>query len=306
MSSPLRVANAPASWGVDFPDQPGLPRWEAVLDGIRDAGFADVELGPYGYLPRDVGALREALAARGLEVAGGLLYEPFHDPSAHDEVISLAETVFAWISEVGGRYVLLIPVVHEERSRLAGRAPAAASLAGEPLATMATLLGELTDRAREHGLLTALHPHVGTDVETRDEIAAVMGSVRSPELRLCLDTGHSLYAGVDPTDLFNEYREVVAGFHLKDLSRAALTRSLAAGHDFDDAVAAGVFCPLGVGDVDFVRFAAALDAVEGSWWATVEQDVNPLAPGDPVQDAVASRLYLESIGLSARRGAPKP
>jgi inosose dehydratase len=297
-TAPLRLANAPASWGVDFADQPGIAGWESVLDGIRAAGFSHVELGPYGYLPGDVDALRDALDARGLDAAGGLLYEPFHDPAAHREILSLADAVFAWIAGAGGEYVLLIPQVNDERTGVAGRAGSAGPLDGERLVKMVTLLEELAARARELGIVPALHPHVGTHVETREEIAAVMGSVRTPEMMLCLDTGHSLYAGIDPSELFREYRDLVAGFHLKDVATDALRSRLAAGDDFDQTVAAGVFRPLGAGDVDFIRFAAALEEAQTTWWATVEQDVDPLAPGDPVEDAAASRAYLESIGLS--------
>src|SRR5918999_4735959 len=118
----LQLANAPVSWGVDFPDQPGAPPWAEVLDGIAAAGYRNVELGPYGFLPPDAAELREALAERGLRAAGGLLYEPFHDPGAHSVVRELATEVISWIAGAGGSYVLLIPMVSAEREACAGRA----------------------------------------------------------------------------------------------------------------------------------------------------------------------------------------
>src|SRR5918992_1227409 len=101
----LELANAPVSWGVDFPDQPGAPPWTEVLDGIAAAGYRNLELGPYGFLPQDPGALLEALEARGLRAAGGLLYEPFHDPGAHAAIRALAARVIDWTARAGGAYL---------------------------------------------------------------------------------------------------------------------------------------------------------------------------------------------------------
>src|ERR687896_236520 len=149
----LELANAPVSWGVDFPDQPGAPSWDRVLDGIAGAGYRHVELGPYGFLPTDPSELREALAVRGLRAAGGLLYEPFHDPDAHGAIRGLAAKVIDWIAGAGGSYLLLVPLVHGERERLAGRARQAPRLDAERQAAMAALLDELAERAPAAGPL---------------------------------------------------------------------------------------------------------------------------------------------------------
>jgi inosose dehydratase len=295
----LELANAPVSWGVDFPDQPGAPGWDRVLDGIAGAGYRNVELGPYGFLPTDPSELREALAVRGLRAAGGLLYEPFHDPESHDAIRDLAAEVIDWIAGAGGSYLLLVPLVHGERERLAGRAQQAPPLGAERQAAMAAFLDELAERAVAAGLVPAVHPHAGTHLETRAEVDALLSSADGP-LRLCVDTGHCLYGGIDPVALVRDYASLVAGFHLKDLDLTRLRRSLEAGHGFEAAVADGVFTPLGGGDVDFERLAEALRELELGAWATVEQDIDPRLPADPEGDAVASREFLSRVGLAPR------
>lgn len=292
----LSLANAPVSWGVDFPDQPGAPPWTEVLDGIAAAGYRNVELGPYGFLPEDSAALREALGERGLRAAGGLLYEPFHDPGAHGAIRELAARVIDWVAGAGGAYVLLIPLVDGERGGWAGRAVGAPRMDGARRAAMASLLDELAERAEATGLVAALHPHAGTYVESRAEVDELMAGAGS-SLRLCVDTGHCLYGGIDPIELVRDYASVLAGFHLKDLDTARLRRSLEAGHGFEAAVGDGVFTPLGRGNVDFAGLAATLAGLGFEGWATVEQDIEPGAGGDPVADAVASRTYLAGIGL---------
>jgi inosose dehydratase len=293
----LKLANAPVSWGVDFPDQPGVPPWSEVLDGIAKAGYRNVELGPYGFLPEAPGALREALEGRGLRAAGGLLYEPFHDPGAHGAIRALAARVIEWIARAGGAYLLLIPLVVGERDGWAGRADEAPRLDAARRTAMAALFDDLADRAAAAGLVAAVHPHAGTHVETRTEVDELLASVGSG-VRLCVDTGHCLFGGIDPAALVHDYASIVAGFHLKDLDRTRLTRSLEAGHGFEAAVADGVFTPLGQGDVDFEGLATALRELDLGGWATVEHDIVPGAPGDPVTDAVASRRFLAGVGLA--------
>ena len=57
----IRVATGPCTWGVDFADAPGNPRWEDVLDDIEQSGIGALELGPVGFLPEDPDTLRANL-----------------------------------------------------------------------------------------------------------------------------------------------------------------------------------------------------------------------------------------------------
>jgi inosose dehydratase len=52
-----------------------------------------------------------------------------------------------------------------------------------------------------------LHPHVGTIVETGDDVARVLeGSPISP----CLDAGHLLIGGTDPAELTRQVPDRIA------------------------------------------------------------------------------------------------
>ena len=294
----LQIANAPVSWGVDFPDQPGAPSWAEVLDGIRAAGYRRVELGPYGFLPTDAGELTEELALRGLDAAGGLIYEPVHDPTAHERIEALTRRVAEWIAAVGGEYLIIVPMAGPERDGWAGRAADAPALERFELDAQARLVDELARIADGQGLVPAVHPHAGTYVESLAEFEELMSRVQSQALRLCIDTGHCLYAGMDPVRLTKDYAEIVAGFHLKDLDRARLERALSQSFGFEAAVAADVFRPLGEGDVDFDAFAEVVAALPGRLWATVEQDVEAGKPGDPVGDAATSLAFLAEKRLA--------
>src|SRR5579872_4619440 len=57
-----KVGNAPTSWGIEQAHDPSYPEWAAVLDEIAKAGYAGIELGPLGYLPREPDVLQRELS----------------------------------------------------------------------------------------------------------------------------------------------------------------------------------------------------------------------------------------------------
>ncbi|HEX6388321.1 MAG TPA: TIM barrel protein [Solirubrobacteraceae bacterium] len=295
----LRIANAPVSWGVDYADAPGNPPWSDVLDGIAAAGYRWIELGPVGYLPEDREALGEALAARELQVAGTFLFDYLHDPARRERVLDAARRTCALIARAGGDHLVVLDHLSDARTAVAGRSAQAPRLQEGAERDMLDAIRRVAEIAAEHGLRPVFHPHAGTYVEHRDEIDGVMNAVGADELGLCIDTGHSAYAGVDPIALYRDYRERCDYFHFKDIDPVVHARVLAEGLDFDTAVGLGVFCPLGAGVVDFPALREALDETGFRGIATIEQDRDPAVPADPIEDARRSLRYLGDVGLAS-------
>jgi inosose dehydratase len=101
MGDGLALGTGPVSFGVDFADEPGNPRWSEVLDGIAAAGYRWTELGPIGYLPEDAGP---ALAARGLGLTAGFVFEPLHDPARRADTVVIARAVAERVAALGGEF----------------------------------------------------------------------------------------------------------------------------------------------------------------------------------------------------------
>src|SRR5262249_30788219 len=59
-----------------------------------------------------------------------------------------------------------------------------------------------------------LHPHVGTMVESGDEVRRVL---EGSAISLCLDTGHLLIGGTDPAELTRQAPDRIAHTHFKDV-----------------------------------------------------------------------------------------
>ena len=301
---PITLANAPCSWGVDYADAPDNPDPERVFAEIARAGYAHAELGPYGYAPTDAAALAAFLDRHELALAGGFLFEPLHDPARRDDVLAKAERLVPLLERTGARVLVLIDHISPGRERTAGRSDAAERLDGGRFRAMIALIERLGATARRGGLRAVLHHHAGSTIEFDDEIERVMHAVSPDLLGLCVDTGHAAYSGLDPVALARRYGARVRHVHLKDVDPAVHRGVLAERVGFDDAVARGVFTPIGRGGVDFAAVARVLDRAGYDGFATIEQDVDPstTSPDAPLRSAIESRTFLEKADKAYKSG----
>ena len=248
-----RIANAPVSygaWSLEASRTPGVPSPERVLAAVAEAGYEGIELGPLGWLDP------AAVAAHGLELAGGYIGIPFGDGLGElDATLDVFDAVAP-----GAR-----PILADD---------------GDPDAPLDHAdVARAVERIRARGYEPTFHHHMGTRVETRVQIEELLERVDVP---LLLDTGHLLAAGVDPTQALREWRGRIDYVHVKDLDLAALR----AAPDWAAAWPRNVFCQLGAGDVDLDGFLAALEGYDG--WIVVEQDW-VAQPGDDAEPQLAAQ-----------------
>lgn len=295
----VKTSNAPVSWGVSYVGQPGAPPWQTVLREIADAGYRFTELGPIGFYPEDPKRFGEALAETRLTLVAGHIFEHLHDPRRRAHCLDVARRVLKMIAPNGARRLVVIDHVTPQRGAAAGRSDIALRLDQGDWKQMMDLITEVATIARdEHGVTATLHPHAATHIEYRDETDRAMDDLDPSLVKLCVDTGHSAYAGVDPVDLVKTYGERTRHLHFKDVDPKVRARVVKDGIDFDRAVALGVFCRLGSGMVDFPAFRGALEEAGYDGAGTVEQDVEPSAILNPIADATGSLAYLKSVGIA--------
>ncbi len=293
----LRVANGPVSWGVDLPDKPGAPPWDEVFSEISEAGYRWCELGPVGYLPDDDDRVRAELDARNLSVAGSYVFEPIHDRDRHDDIAEITHKTSRRIAALGGGYLVVIDMVSPERGATAGRSAVAPRLDGANYRALLTGLRQIAGIAGEHGLTPVLHPHAGSYVEFDDEIERVLADTADDGLQLCIDTGHLMYAGVEPVQFLADHRDRTPYLHFKDINPVVHHKVLSDGIAFFDAIPLGVFCPVGQGIVDFTALAGELaKGFDGP--GTIEQDRDFRSTTTALEDAKASLDYMRGLGLA--------
>ena len=283
-----RIAAAPISWGVCE-----VPGWgyqlgpEQVLAEMAAVGVRATEFGPDGFLPADPEQKAKTLAAHGLHAVGGFVPVVLHDPD-NDPLPEVDAALDGFVAAGAGTLVLAAATGrdgYDERPVL-------------DAGGWATLLGNV-DRLAAHaagrGVRATLHPHVGTIVETGPEVQRVLDGSAVP---LCLDTGHLLIGGTDPVALARSHPDRVAHTHLKDVDAVWADKVRAGDTTYTEAVAAGMYRPLGQGDVDVAAIVATLEAAGYDGWYVMEQDTilgtEPVGEG-PVVDVRASIAFLRSL-----------
>ncbi len=287
-----RIAGAPISWGVCE-----VPGWgyqlppDRVLREMHEVGLAATELGPEGFLPPEPAAMAAVLEQHHLQAVGGftpvLLHRADHDPLRDVEVVlqrfaATGSTVLVLSADSGlTGYDTRLELDEPGWSRLLAN------------------LDRISALAAQRGVRAVLHPHVGTLVETPDEVHRVL---EGSSVNLCLDTGHLLIGGTDPAELTRQAPERIAHVHVKDVD-AGRARQVQDGRlTYTEAVRTGMYRPLGQGDVDVVAIAGHLTKRGYDGWYVLEQDTiltEPPRDEGPVRDVHASAEHLRSALAAA-------
>ena len=295
----LSIGNAPCSWGVEFANDPRNPPWRQVLDEAKAAGYRGIELGPVGFMPEDPAVLGPALAERRLSLIGGVVFQPFHDPAKWDTVLDASRRTCIALAAHGARRIVLIDSIAPKRAPTAGRPAEAERMTGTTLRDFLGRLRTVADMATDQfGLEASVHAHAGGYVDFEDELERVLDAIDARLLKVCLDTGHSVYAGFDPVAFYGRHPDRVTYLHFKDISPTVKAQAIASRADYYKACGEGLFCKLGQGAVDFIGLKAALTAKGYSGWATVEQDCDPAGPTSPLDDASFNLRYLQTVGMA--------
>lgn len=294
----IRIGNAPCSWGVEFADDPRNPAWQSVLDDCKSAGYKGIELGPVGFLPEDPSELADALGQRELTLIGGVVFRAFHDKDKWDDVMDGAVRTCKSLVAHGAKHLVLIDSISPRRAPTAGRPAEAEQMDQAEWTEYASRFETICKiGTQEYGLDVSIHPHAGGFMDFEPEVERLLQDIDPDLLKICLDTGHSHYAGFDPVAFMKRHMDRITYVHFKDIDPKVKANVVANRINFYDACGQGIFCNLGDGETDFpaVRQLLLDNGYEG--WCTVEQDCDPEGDTSPINDAIANRTYLESIGF---------
>jgi inosose dehydratase len=283
-----RIAGAPISWGVC--EVPGwgyqLPA-DQVLTQMSEIGLSATELGPDGFLPADPAELAETLARHHLHAVGGFTPFVLHRADI-DPLVELDRLLPGFETARAGVMVL------SADSGLTGY-DSRPDLDDEGWHRLLRNLDRVAARATEHGIRAVLHPHVGTMVESGQDVHRVL---EGSAICLCLDTGHLLIGGTDPAVLAGEVPDRIAHTHFKDVDLAYARKVQTGRLTYTEAVRDGMYRPLGAGDVDVAAIVGHLRRHGYDGWYTLEQDTiltEPPTGEGPVADVRTSANYLRSL-----------
>ena len=298
----VRIGISPLTWtNDDMPELGGETPLETCLAEAREAGFAGVELG-YKF-PRRTDDLRPILARHGLDLVSGWYSARILEQSAADERTAVADHLDL-LADMGCRAMVFAEVsgcVHGDRRAPVSRRP---RLADEQWAGFGERLTEVADHLAGRGVQLAYHHHMGTVVESEEEIDRLM-EVTGDAVGLLLDTGHLVYAGGDPVAVAGRHGRRINHVHCKDIRPDVLERVRAADKSFLDAVLDGVFTVPGDGCIPFAKVFGALAPHGYGGWLVVEAEQDP-AKAHPLTYARmghAGVVAAATAGLAMDKGA---
>jgi inosose dehydratase len=290
MRSELKIAGAPISWGVCE-----VPGWghqmspQRVLKEMSDLGLTATEFGPLGFLPITPQRRAEALAKYNMVAVGGFFPIVLHD----EKFDPLPEVKTELESFIASNAKVLVLAASTGQSDYEAKRP---ELTDEQWNTFFRNCDRISEYATSIGILATIHPHVGTMIETYDDVHRL---VNGSNIAFTLDTGHMIIGGTDPVEFTQKYANRIKHAHLKDVDMAKAAKVASGEQTYNQGVKAGMYTPLGKGDVDIKSIVESLLASGYEGWFVFEQDLmldaEPAPGGWPFTDVKESIDYLLSI-----------
>ncbi len=286
-----RIASAPISWGIcEVPGWGQMLPTDRVLTEMTDLGISATEYGAPGFLPTEPTAIRGVLDEHGMSLIGGFTPLVLHDPARRQGELARVREVAELFSRSGASTLVSCPVMDDDWS-------VPRPLDREEHQHLVRMLAEVDTICEDHGLRQVLHPHLQTVVETSADVDRVL---QDCDVKWCLDTGHLAIGGTDPVQFAREAADRVGHVHLKDVRMDLVPRMLDRSASIMEGVQAGLFPPLGQGDLALAEVVLTLEKAGYEGWYVIEQDTAitgamPTAGEGPVSGVETSMRYLRDV-----------
>lgn len=294
-SKKVKLAIAPIAWtNDDLPDLGAENSFEQCISEMALSGFSGSEIG--NKYPKDPDVLKHYLDVRDLRICNAwfssLLLSDGYDATIeafikHRDFLHALGAKVIGASEQGNS-------IQGKNVSIFGNKPVYTDEQWELIAKGFNEMGRL---AREKDMYFTVHHHMGTGVQTADEIDRLMEMTDENLVFLLFDTGHLAFAGEDAVAVLKKYVHRTKHVHLKSIRKDVIAESKAKGYSFLDCVRAGAFTVPGDGDFDFRPVFDILSDADYEGWVVVEAEQDP-AKANPFEYALLARKYIrETSGL---------
>ncbi len=276
-----KLGIAPIAWSNDdLPELGGETSLDTCLSESKLAGFIGVETG--GKFPKTAEKLDPILKNHKLYLASGWYSGTVLDNDLENEkdkalqqltlFRDLGAAVLAY-GETSGtiQNVRHAPLntkrkIHSEDFKEYGR--------------KLTLFAEF---CADFGVPISFHHHMGTAIETEEEIDKLMTHT-GEAVKLLFDTGHMNFAGGNSLNIINKYAKRINHVHTKDIRSEIISKLDRDKESFLDAVLKGAFTVPGDGSINFGEVVEALARNNYEGWFVVEAEQDP-AKANPLEYA---------------------
>lgn len=289
----MLIGGSQITWGRDVPR-------EKVLAEIAQAGYVGAPAGPWGGTPEQVVAL---FAQYGLKPAPGYLGADFQDTAQEAAILERAKALASFTRQVGctelyvaaGGFDKYVTSTGKTRNQIAARVRPEDAMSDAEFAQFARTLNKVGEITLKEGVKSCFHNHVGSTIETREEVDRLFSLVDRKVVFQGPDIGHLAWAGVDAVQFCRDYAADIKTMHIKDINPQVMKEGVEKGWDYKTFSDHGIFAEIGEGMVDYPAIFDILKEVGFDGWVIVETDVTQKATA--LESATISRNYLKGIGL---------
>ncbi|MGV0878538.1 myo-inosose-2 dehydratase [Martelella sp. FLE1502] len=267
---------------------------EQCLDETAKIGFDGIEKGHK--FPQDPEGLKAVLEPRGLKYVSGWHSLNLLTHSVEDEKKAM-QPALDLLKAMGAKVIIVCETsnaIHGDDGRPVNERP---KLADDQWADFGAGVEALAQHAAEQGIALVYHHHMGTIVETEDEIDRLMENT-GPATRLLFDTGHCLFGGGNPERLASKHIGRVGHIHAKNVRPAIARHVRDENLSFLEGVRRGVFTVPGdaEGGVDFAPVLKVAADAGYQGWLVIEAEQDP---------DVRNPFEYQSLGLKSLKAMAK-
>lgn len=288
----ITIGIAPIGWrNDDIPEIGKENTYKQILSDAAYAGYEGTEIG--GCYPKDATELNKELELRNLSLIGQWF-------SGY-----LIRDGFEVVEKEFREYCQFLQAVHadvavysEQTYSIQGtekcvytEKPEFSDSEWHQLASGLDKLGEI---AQSYGLILAFHHHMGTGVQTKQEVDRLMEMTDPEKVDLLYDTGHIFVSDGECLPLLHTHIKRIRHVHFKDVRRKELEEAKEANLSFLDSFLHGVFTVPGDGTISYQGIYDYLLANEYEGWIVVEAEQDP-KKANPLEYALMGKRYIDSL-----------
>lgn len=271
----MQLGIAPINWSND--DDPRLNAgisFSQCVEEMASCGYQGTEIGHL--FPSNPSQLLAAIKPLGLQVVSGWYSAHLMQAQRLHSTMSGFLEYLSFLELVGAKFINVAEcgqAVYKTKQALFKRQRQ--SLTAKQWQGLIQGLHTLGRMAADFGISLVYHHHLGTVVESLDDIDFLMQHTCPDWVSLLLDTGHAYAAGIEPSLLLQRYSNRVAYIHLKDVRQEKFLSLKNSNSSFLESITQGLFTVPGDGVINFSNFFKELHGMHYKGWLMVEAEQDP-------------------------------
>ncbi|MDP0488696.1 MAG: myo-inosose-2 dehydratase [Fusobacterium sp. JB021] len=293
----IKLGIAPIAWtNDDLPELGKENTFEQCVSEMALAGFTGSEVG--NKYPKDTNILKEKLQIRGVEICNAW-FSTFFAAGKEEETIEEFKKHRDFLHEMGAKVIGCSEQTYSIQGLDKAIFEEKPCFTKEEWNRVFEGYNKLAKLAAEKGMKVSLHHHMGTGVQTPEEVKIFMEGTNE-DVYLLFDSGHIYYSegSQEATEkLLKDYIERIAHIHLKDVRDEVVEEIKSKKGSFLEGVKKGTFTVPGDGNINFEPLFKIIGDADYKGWMVVEAEQDP-ALANPFEYALKARKFIsEKTGL---------